>query len=254
MRLVVLGSGTSFPHPRRAASAHWIQTDAGAALLDISADAPTRMAEEHLDWSQLDAIWVSHFHLDHVGGLPPYLFGMRSSPVTQQRRKPLRIFGAAGLKKLLATIDQANNYRLFEQPFPLDIVEVEPGQNFDLLPQLHATTFKTPHTPESLAIRLTEQGGSVLVYTSDTGYSDDLAEFARNADLLLMECSFFRDKPVKKHLELKEAMAIAANCSPQKVVLTHLYSEWDGIDLASEAKRIWPGETVEAYDGLRLEI
>jgi ribonuclease BN (tRNA processing enzyme) len=69
-----------------------------------------------------------------------------------------------------------------------------------------------------------------------------------------MECSFRRNKPVQKHLELTDAMQIAEKCNPGRVVLTHLYPEWDGVDLEAEARALWSGETIAAFDGLRLEI
>jgi ribonuclease BN (tRNA processing enzyme) len=254
MKLIVLGSGTAVPHSARASASHWLEADDGSVLLDVSADAPHRMAEEQLDWPNLDAFWISHFHLDHLGGVAPFLFATRSAPQTQQRRNPLRILGGHGLANVLQLINNANNYRLFQQPFPVEVIEIDAGKEFDLLPSLRARTLSTPHTDESLAIRLTAKSGSVLVYTSDTGYSDELIEFATGADVLLMECSFFRNKPVKKHLELSEAMEIAKKALPRKLVLSHLYAEWDGIDLAAEAKELWSGETVEARDGLRLEI
>jgi ribonuclease BN (tRNA processing enzyme) len=254
MQLIVLGSGTSLPHPRRASTAHWLKTDRGTLLLDISADAPRRMAEEGLDWAGLDAIWISHFHLDHSGGLAPYLFGMRSAPQTQKREKPLNIYAGIGFGRILKAFDDANNYKLFKQPFPLNVVELRPGQEFEILPELSATTFSTPHTPESLALRLTNKDGRIVVYTSDTGYSLELAEFAAGADLLVMECSFFKDKPVTTHLELDEALQLARTAAPRKLLLTHLYEEWDDVDLVSEAMKLWQGETLEAVDGLRLQL
>lgn len=254
MKLTVLGSGTSIPHATRAAAAHWLETDSGNLLLDISSDALHRMAEEQLDWANLDAIWISHFHLDHLGGLAPFLFAARSAPQTRQRRKPLRVYSAVGLKKILESIDQANDYRLLKQSFPVELIEVAPGGEFEILPELNATTLSTPHTKESLAIRLKDKSGTVLVYTSDTGYCEELIEFAKGANLLLLECSFHKNKPVTTHLELVEAMQLAQNCKPQTVVLSHLYYEWDGIDLAVEAKKLWSGETVEAFDGLRWEF
>jgi ribonuclease BN (tRNA processing enzyme) len=254
MKVIVLGSGTSVPHPRRAASAHWLETSSGSLLLDASAAANHRMAQENLDWVNLDAIWISHFHLDHVGGLAPFLFGTKHAPQTQARRKPLTIFGGNGLKKLFRAFDEANDYRLLEQPFPVEIREIAPRAEFEILPGLQACALSTPHTRESLAIHLTEESGASLVYTSDTGYTEALASFARNVELFMMECSFWRDKPLETHLELADAMRLAALAAPRRVLLTHLYPQWDGVDIAAEALKLWPGETIGAIDGLRLEV
>jgi len=254
MKLVVLGSGTSVPHADRSSSAYWLGTAAGSLLLDISPDAAHRMAEEGLAWPALDAIWVSHFHLDHIGGLAPFLFGTKWAPQTAVRSKPLQIYGPAGTRAWLAAIDNANHYRLFQQPFAINVVEVSSGAEFTVLPDLRARTFSTPHTQESLAIRLTENEKTSLVYTSDTGYADDLGDFASGADLLLLECSFRRNKPMQTHLELADAMRLATIANPRRVLLTHLYPEWDGRDLVSEAQTLWPGETIAAADGLRLEV
>jgi ribonuclease BN (tRNA processing enzyme) len=259
MKLVVLGSGTSVPHPRRAAPAFWLEADGGKVLLDCGADTAHRMAEENLDWSQLDVIWISHLHLDHCGGLASFLFGMKWAPQTQARRKPLTIFGCEGVANLLHAINDANNYRLFEQPFPIKVQEISanqpgPSTEFEILPGLRAQTFSTPHTGESLAIRLTDQNGVSLVYTSDTSYSEDVGRFANSADLLILECSFRANKPVAKHLELSEVMRLARLAAPRKLVLTHFYPEWDGFDIEAEAKAQWPGQTIAAIDGLIIDI
>ena len=107
---------------------------------------------------------------------------------------------------------------------------------------------------ESLAIRLTDAGGTTLVYSSDTGYAESLAEFARGVDLLILECSFYRDKPTVKHLELADAMRIAQLAAPRQLLLTHLYPLWDQVDLETEARKLWGGATLAACDGLRLTI
>jgi ribonuclease BN (tRNA processing enzyme) len=254
MRLTVLGSGTAVPHPRRSSSAHWLEAAGGTVLLDMSGPAVHRMAEEGCEWQNLDAVWVSHFHLDHIGGVAPFLFGTKYAPETQGRTKPLTIYGPRGTRKLLTRFDEAGDYGLFQQPFPLEVREVSPRTEFEVFEGLSAETFSTPHTSESLAVRLTERDGTSLVYTSDTGPTDALAGFARAADLFLMECSFFRTKPIRTHLELEEAMRLARLSNARRVMLTHLYPEWDGVDIAAEAKRFWDGETIEARDGLRIEV
>lgn len=212
------------------------------------------MAQEKLDWANLDAIWISHFHLDHIGGVAPFLFGTKYAFETQNRTKPLKIFGAAGLRKVLESFSNANDYDLFRQPFPLEIIEVEPLEKFEILKDVEAVAASTPHTPESLAIHLRE-GDKTLVYTGDSGFTMVLGDFARGVDLFLCECSFVEKSPVKTHLTLPEVMHLARYAKPKKIVLTHLYAEWDDVNLTEEAKKFQPpGEVIEARDGLKLEI
>lgn len=255
MELIVLGSGTSVPHPKRSSSAFWIETGSGTLLLDCSASAIHRMAQEGCDWANLDAVWLSHFHLDHCGGIGPFLFGTKYAPETQGRTKPLRIFGPSGSKALLQRFTSANDYRLLSQPFSLEVIEVAPGASFDIFAGLTASTFSTPHTPESCAIRLDKADGRSLVFSSDTGYSSELGRFARDVDVLLIECSFVKDKPVEIHLNVADVAQIAGLSKPGKIVLTHFYPEWDRVNFHDSVAEISKyGEVIEATDGLRLTI
>ena len=254
MELTTLGSGTSVPHPRRSSSGFWLQTNGGSLLLDCSASSIHRMAQEGLDWPGLDSIWISHFHLDHLGGLAPFLFGIKHAPVTQSRTKPLRVFGASGLRRLVTAFSDANSYDLLKQKFPVEIVEIEALEKFEILPGVEAVAMSTPHTDDSHAIHLREND-TTFVYTADTGPSDALAAFARRVDLLLMECSFVRNKPVEKHLELVEAVHLIRKAEPRRAVLTHLYPEWDDVDFHEEVNALRPGvDIVQAVDGLRVLV
>lgn len=256
MKLVVLGSGSSVPHPDRASAAFWLETTNGSVLLDCSSDAAHRMAEENLDWANLDAIWISHLHLDHCGGLASLLFGLKHAPLAQGRNKPLRIIGCKGTHKLLRAIDDSNDYGLFHQPFPVELREVTTAgrATVDLRPHLHAEIFSTLHTTESLALRVTEKNGTTFVYTSDTGFSAELVDFTRNTDLLLIECSFWRNKMTDKHLALADAMRLAQMAKPRTMILTHFYDEWDGVDIESKANELWSGKTIAAKDGLVFDF
>ena len=255
MKLIVIGSGTSVPHPKRSSSAFWVETEKGSAMLDFSASAIHRIAQEKLDWANLDAIWISHFHLDHCGGLAPFLFGTRYAPDTQEREKPMKIFGAKGLKDLIETFDSAYDYGLLEQPFPVEVIEIEPLEKFQILPDAEAVAISTPHTPESHAIRITDDNDKSLVFSADTGFSKDLGTLARNTDLFILECSFVRDKPVETHLELAEAIHLIRYANPKKAILTHLYPEWDKVNFNEAVREFSPmREVIEAKDGLRIEI
>lgn len=254
MELTVLGSGTSVPHPRRSSSGFWLRTKGGTILLDCSASTIHRMAQENLEWPNLDAIWISHFHLDHCGGLAPFLFGTKHAQITRNRTKVLKIFGGKGLRDLITRFSDANDYNLLEQPFPIEIIEIEALEKFEIIDGIEAVALSTQHTEESLALHLTA-GDKTFVYTADTGFDEMLATFARRVDVLLMECSFVQNKPIENHLELREAIHLIRRAEPKRAVLTHFYAEWDEIDFEKEIGRSSPGcEVIQAIDGLRLTI
>ena len=254
MKLTVLGSGCTIPHPTRSSSAYWVETSGGTILLDCSASAAMRMAQENLDWPNLDAIWISHFHLDHCGGLAPLLAGTKHAAATKDRRKPLLIFGPAGLKYLIAKFDAVNSYCLLEQPFPVEIIEIDELETFEILPGVDAVAISTPHTAESQAIHIRD-GDATLVYSADTGFSKPLAAFANQVDLFILECSFFKDKPSEKHLEFAEAIYLIRKAKPKRAMLTHFYPEWDDVDFGVELKKFETMcQVIEAVDGRRLTI
>src|SRR5215213_2368296 len=146
MKLTILGSGTSVPHPQRATPCHWLQTSKGTVLLDAGAAASHRMAQEQLDWPNLDAIWISHFHLDHLGGLTPFLFGVKCAPQTQGRTGPLRICGPEGLRQMVKAVDDSDDDGWVGRPFKGEIMEVGPGEAFELLPGLSASALDRKST------------------------------------------------------------------------------------------------------------
>jgi len=254
MRLTVLGCGSTVPHPLRTSSAYWLETSGGTILLDCSATAPHQMAEIGVAWPGLDAIWISHFHMDHVGGLGPFFAGTKHAPQMQSRTKPLTVFGPPGLEKLFDGISGVRDYKLREQPFPVSIVEIETMEKFEMVPGVEAVAMSTEHTPESHAIHIRD-GDSTLMYSADTGFDERVAALGTNVGLMVLECSFVRNKPNTKHLVLKEAIHLIRKAKPGKAMLTHFYPEWDEIDFAKEIEALSPRcEVIQAEDGLRIEI
>ncbi|MFL6468924.1 MAG: MBL fold metallo-hydrolase [Pyrinomonadaceae bacterium] len=255
MKLTILGSGTTVPHPKRRSAGYWLETTGGRVLLDCSMYAVRQLVELELDWPKLDSIWISHFHLDHVGGLAPFLAGTKHADQMKKRRKALRIFGPVGFGDLLEKFNDANDYKLFQQPFPVDIIEVEPLERFEIVESVNAVAMKTVHTDESLAIHIRDSDDSTFVYTSDTGFDELLGMFASKVDMLVIEASYPKNKTKAKHLELAEAMYIIRKAAPKRAVLTHLYPEWDKVNFDKEVVKYSPPcEVIEATDGLQLDI
>ena len=255
MKLTVLGSGSTIPHPERTSSAYWLETPGGYILLDCSASAPMRMAQERLPWHELDAIWISHFHMDHCGGLGPFFAGTKHAEQMKKREKPLTVFGPEGLKKLISNFNDVHNYRLLEQPFPVEIIEVKALEPFEIVRGVDATAMSTPHTDESHAIHIRDTDGTTFVYSADTGFDDIVATLANRVDLFILECTYLKDKPLEKHLELAEAMHLIRKAHPKRAMLTHFYPEWDPVDFSAEVRKFTPMcEVIEAKDGLTIEV
>jgi len=151
-------------------------------------------------------------------------------------------------------MDAVNDYGLLEQPFPVEITEIEPLEKIEILIGVEAVALKSPHTEESLAIHIRDDE-TTLVFSADTGPSLPLAAFANQADLFILECSFVKNKPVEKHIELAEAIYLIRKTKPKRAMLTHFYPEWDDVDFEEELKKFEPMcELIEAVDGLKLEI
>ena len=83
-----------------------------------------------------------------------------------------------------------------------------------------------------------------------------MSELSQDAPILfVLECSFVKNKPVEKHLELAEAIHLIRYAEPKKAMLTHFYPEWDEVDFQEEVEKFLPNiEIIEAKDGLRVEI
>lgn len=122
------------------------------------------------------------------------------------------------------------------------------------MPNIVADTFSTPHTPESLALGLTD-GNTKFVFTSDTGFDLALGEFSKNADLFLTEASFVENSPVALHIAAPEAVELMKIAVPKQAMLTHFYWVWDAVDFQTEIGKLKPPcKVLEAVDGLRLKI
>lgn len=254
MKLTILGSGTSIPHFERTSSGYWLETSAGVILLDLSASVIDRMAKEKLDWLDIDAIWISHFHLDHTGGIASYLFATKYDPAARERTKTLKFYGPKGLKTLIDNFDKVNDYGLLDQPFPVEIIEIDELNEFEILPGIRAVALDTPHTDESLALNIRD-GEKTLVYSADTGFTKTLPAFARKANLLILECSFVEESPVDLHIGAPEAVYIVRKAEPELAVFTHLYSVWDEVNFDEVIAQFSPPcPVLEAKDGLKIEI
>lgn len=247
MRLTVLGSGTVSPSATRTSASYWVESGGVRLLIDCGAGTLHRMATFGVDWFGTTHIALSHFHADHWGELPAFLFAQRWGADTPRTGK-LSLFGPRGLKPRIQALAQAFGQWILSPGFPIEIVEIEPLERHELGPGTFLECHRTRHTDESVAYSITDNDGR-MVYTGDTGPSDDLAIWARGCDLLLSECSLPDDRAIDTHLTPAQAGRLARTADAARLVLTHFYPPVEAVDPVARAAAEFEREVIAASDG-----
>lgn len=249
MELIVLGSGTSFPVADRALPAYAVRAGGVTLLLDCGAGAHRQLAKAGLRLQDVDAILVSHRHLDHVSDLPQILFTLRIPRFG--RTAPLVVAGPPGMRDYVDGLARLNTPWL-EAPYGLavrDLLDAETSVG-----PVRVEAREVVHTKPSVAYRLTCEDRT-LVYSGDVGDCPQIVEAARGADLLLLECAQPDDDPIDSHLTPSLCGRIAAAANPGHLVLTHFYPAVLETDIVGAVRRAgYSGPLTLATDLARFRV
>ncbi|MFQ6044924.1 MAG: MBL fold metallo-hydrolase [Gemmatimonadales bacterium] len=252
MIVTVLGSGTVAPTAERTAPAHWVTTGGLKLLLDCGPGTLHRAAALEIPWWDVTHIAITHFHPDHWSELPAFVFALRWG-VEPARSDPLTLIAPRGMRERISHLATAFGDWVAEPEFALEIIELSAGDRVELSSEVVLESCKTPHTDESLAYAVRSHTGRV-VYTGDTGPSAELAEWARDCDLLLAECSLPDERALDLHLTPATAGELARRSNTRHLVLTHFYPVFGDADPARLAREHFAGRVSAAHDGSRFRI
>jgi ribonuclease BN (tRNA processing enzyme) len=250
--LTVLGSGTVAPSARRTAPAHVVAAGDALVLLDCGAGTLHRAAAYGVAWQSVTHVVLSHYHVDHWGELPHFLFALRWG-IEPPRSAPLTLIGPSGLADRLGHLSRALGPWVMAPDHPLHLVEIQRTGELALASGVTLEWMPTPHTDESVAYAI-RQGGRRLVYTGDTGPSAELAKWAAGCDLLLAECSLPDDRAMAIHLTPSQAGVLARDAGAKSLVLTHFYPSVEPVQPARQAGGTYAGPIAAATDGDRFII
>lgn len=252
MKLTILGSGTVVPSGDRNSAGYFVELPGVRLMMDCGAGTVHALDRFKLPWEQMTHLFISHFHVDHVGELAALFFAFRYG-MKSLRNEPLAVIGPDGLDRVMDALKLAYGERLFEPKFPVAVQIIKPGECVKLGPGSALSVAKTPHTPESLAVRI-ESGGGALGYTGDTAFSEELADFFSGADVLISECSFREPREGVPHLSAREAALLASRAGASRLIVTHFYFEVDEPALKQELEANFAGELIVGRDGLSLDV
>jgi len=245
MIVTFAGSGDAFGSGGRFQACIHVRRSgpAGAVLLDCGTTSVTALKRLDLDPGDVAAVFVSHLHGDHFGGLPFLILDGQFS----RRTGPLTVVGPPTTRSRLESAMECMfpGSSTVQRRFRLDVVEVEPGSTASVCgTEVAAWAVDHPSGAPALALRLTIDG-KVIAYTGDTAWTSAIAQAADCADLLIAE-AYHRIKAIPYHLRLADIEAHRAELTCRRIVLTHMSA-----DMLSESGQ--PGYE-RAHDGLALRL
>lgn len=252
MKLTILGSGTSKPDGARNSAGYFIETPDARVMLDCGAGTLHALARYNLPWEKMTHIFISHFHVDHCGELASLFFAFKWG-LQSERKEPITLIGPHGLGQVIEGLKLAFGLKLFTLKFPLEVRLLLPGESMEIGAQSKLSVAKTPHTQESLAVKI-ESGGNSICYTGDTDASDELPIFFSKTDLLVSECSFRERIEGIRHVSIKDVARMAAQSEAKRLVVTHFYFEANDKELKQELGKGYAGEILIGRDGMIVEV
>jgi ribonuclease BN (tRNA processing enzyme) len=221
--LHLLGTGNAFNLDGRASAAVLVKTAQGPAfLVDAGPTVGLSLAAHGVDTSQLDVVFFTHLHGDHIAGWPFLLLRLA---LIDRRTRPLDVVGPPGTRahlqglmdlcypELIAPARSTCEVR-FRELAVADArgIDCGEGPRFD--------TFAIDHHPTSLAYAFHVDGG-VIGVSGDTRWCPALEALIAASDLLVLECTSV-ERLEAKHVCVDDLREHAALFRGRRTFLVHL--------------------------------
>jgi ribonuclease BN (tRNA processing enzyme) len=246
VRVTFAGAGDAFGSGGRfQACIHVRAAGSPPVLLDCGATSLVALKRQGLDPGEVAAVFVSHRHVDHFGGLPHLILDGQFS----RRTAPLTVVGPPGIGGWLTEALEVMfpGSSTVRRRFDVEVVELVPGGEPTAVRPATVRGWQVNHGMTGgpfLGLRL-EIAGRVIGYTGDTEWTDALIDVAAGADLFIAE-SYFWDKAVPYHLRHVDLVAHRDELTSKRVILMHMST--DMLDHAHEAAFDL------AHDGLVVDL
>ena len=238
----LLGCGGMMPLPYRWLTSLMTRYNGSSLLIDCGEGTQIAIKEKGWSFKPIDVICFTHYHGDHISGLPGLLLTMGNA----DRREPLTLIGPKGLERVVTALRVIAP----ELPFPIHCVEIEgTEQTFEMngyrlkafrvnhnvlcygyaleidragkfdperakaeqIPQMYWKHLQKGETVEYEGRILTPdlvlgppRKGIKLTYTTDTRPTDSIRENAKGSDLFICEGMYGEKEKIAKAREYKQ--------------------------------------------------
>lgn len=233
-KMTILGSGTCNLLADKAAASVLIEKNNMRLVYDFGRGVATRLVEAGLRQDDIEHIFISHFHPDHVTDLYPYLHAASWSQV-DARTKDLTIYGPAGTKAFLEKMFSVFGWSQLGRNFTVTVRDVEREV------VIAGETLEVKDLQHSHGLKL---GGVAIA--GDAGLGEPLVQLLDSAKLAVFDAG---------HLTDDEICELAARTQAEKLVCSHQYRALDEARLNATAKALgFHGTIIVAKDLMEFEL
>ena len=209
-------------------------------LIDCGRGTTQRLLQAGLRLGQVDALFVTHLHSDHIVGIPDLWLTGWLEAAYAQRKGAFRVFGPEGTQNLMQGLAKAYEWdirarvadqNLVPENVRADVTEFKAGVVFDQ-GGVKVTAFEVDHgdlLKPAFGFRVDHAGRSVTI-SGDTRFSENLIQHAKGTDLLIHQVAAERDELLKNpvfqvilahHTKPEEAGTLFSRVKPRLAVFYH---------------------------------
>lgn len=272
IRVTLLGTGDPRPVMEHFGPSILVEAADEKFIFDAGRGALQRLTQLGISYDQIDGVFFTHLHSDHVVGFPDlWLTGWLIS----RRERPLRVFGPAGTRQMLDHLTQAYSFDIAiriaddgvaESGSQFEVVEVDNGFEWSH-GDISVLAFDVDHRPvePAMGYRIDFAGRSVAL-SGDTRYSENLIEHAVGVDLIVHEVvgmtdEFMAARPGSErvhehHTSAWQAGEVFSRVRPKLAVYSHLalYEDYDADRLVADTRETYDGRVIVGEDLMQFVV
>lgn len=242
-KVTLLGTGDPIPRIDRFGPATLVEVGGQELLFDVGRGATQRLVQMNIALSAIDAVFLTHFHHDHLVGLPDIWMTGWIPPPFGRRSVPFEVWGPTGTASLLKNLEEAfvlnTRIRIPDEllsPAGIEMVAHEFDADGVIYEKdgVKVTAFAVDHgdlIKPAYGYRIDYDDRAVVI-SGDTRFDRNLIAAAKGADLIVHEVALASDellasseqfrRIVAHHTTPEEAGIVFAEVAPKLAVYTHL--------------------------------
>lgn len=229
MKLTILGNNGPFPAPGGACSGYLLTNGSTKVMIDCGNGTLANL-QKIMRFEDLDAIILTHLHSDHTSDMNVLKYAIQIKRNRGIINKLLKVYAPPEPAEEFARIDAKDAFVLesISDKTRLVIGDME----------ISFAEMKHPYKDYAVSVKC---GGKKFVFSGDTSWTDNLIEFAKGADLLMLDAGLIEKdySDGAPHMTAAQCAKAASLAGAGKLLLTHLWPDYDPKDLLNEAQAVF---------------